>query len=225
MDKIRIALVDDISDIREYMCSIFSREADMEIVGTASSGKEGIKVVLETKPDIVLMDIQMETDTAGIDAIRTIKEKLEAVKIIVLTIHDEDELLFQAFCAGAVDFVTKTSSIVEVLNSVRSVYSNKMSLRPDISQKIVEEMARLKSAETSLLYGMNIISRLTTSEFEILRALYDGYSYKQIARQRSVEDVTIRTQVNKMTKKFEGTSLKGVVDTLKKIQFFEYYKF
>lgn len=223
MSKIRIVVVDDMEDIRNYFKMISSNEGDMEVVGTASSGEEACKVVLELKPDIVLMDIQMETDMAGINAIQYIKERLEQIKIIVLTIHEEDELIFKAYGAGAMDYIVKTSSIVDIIHSIRNVYHNKFSLRPELTEKILSEFSRLHNEKSSMIYTLNIISLLTNAEYDILKAIYQGQTYKQIAKQRFVEEVTIRTQVNKILKKFDKRSMKEVIRILKELNIIEIY--
>jgi DNA-binding NarL/FixJ family response regulator len=223
VNKIGIVVVDDAEEIRNYFKMILSKENDMQVVGEASNGKEAYDVVAKTKPDIVLMDIQMETETAGIDAIKRINEEFDCVKTIVLTVHEEDELLFQAYTVGAMDYIVKTSSIVDIIQSIRNVYKNEMSLRPEIAEKIISEFSRLRTQQSSLIYTLNIISKLTNSEFEILKAVYNGNSYKQITNQRCVEEVTIRTQVNKILKKFQMRSMKDVIRLLKGMKFFEIY--
>ncbi|GAA0179552.1 response regulator transcription factor [Clostridium sediminicola] len=223
MSKIKIVIVDDMKNIVDYFKMILNNEPDMEVIGTANSGIEGVKVVKEQKPDVVLMDIQMESRMAGIEAIKLIKEELANVKIIVLTIHQEDELLFAAYSSGAMDYIVKTSSVVKILQSIRNVYNNQLSLRPDIAEKILGEFTRLRNAQSSLIETLNIVSKLTNSEFEILKAVYNGCKYKQIAKQRYVEEITIRGQVNKILKKFQEKKMKDVVKKLKQLNFFDIY--
>ena len=161
MEKIRVVIVDDISDIKDYFKMIIDREGDMEVVGTASSGKEAFEVAKKMLPDIMLIDIQMETEFAGIDAIKNIKEKMPDVKVIVLTVHEEDEILFRAYAAGAIDFITKNSSLANILNSIRSVYNNSLSMRPDVAEKLLNEFSRLRNEQGSMIYTLNTISKLT----------------------------------------------------------------
>ncbi len=223
MNKIRIVIVDDFEDIRNHFKMILARETDMEVVATASSGAEGYEVVMQHQPDIVLMDVQMETEMAGIETTRKIKEQMDAIKVIVLTIHEEDEILFKAYGAGAIDYIVKTSSIVEILNSIRNVYNNKLSLRPEVAGKIITEFARLQNEQSNLVGTLNVMSKLTNTEFIILKAIYGGKTYQQIAKERFVEEVTIRTQVNKILKKFEKQSMKEVIKALKELRIFDIY--
>ncbi len=221
MKKIKLLIVDDIADIRDYFKMILSKEPDMEVVGLASSGVEAVQKTRELNPDVILMDIQMETRTAGIDATYTIKQFYPGIRIIILTIHQEDEFLFQSYCAGVMDYIVKTDSIAQILNSIRNVYANQLMLRPNVAEKIIDELARLKLQQKSLLYTVNIISRLTNSEFEILKCFYEGSSYKDISETRFVSQATIKSQVNSILKKFEMKSMKEVIRLLKQINFDE----
>lgn len=224
MNKIRVVIADDFSDILNYFKMILSREADMEVVGTAGSGEEAIQVSLSCKPDIVLMDVQMETELAGIEAVKRIKESLPKTKIIMLTIHEEDDILFKAYGVGAMDYIIKTSSIVEIITSVRNVFQNTLSLRPEIAGKILEEFSRMQNEQTSLIYTLNIVSKLTNSEFEVLRAINNGATYRQIAEDRVVEEVTIRTQAANVMKKFGKNNMKEIVRQLEQLKIFDIYK-
>ncbi|UKI37685.1 MAG: response regulator transcription factor [Clostridiales bacterium] len=90
--------------IVQYFSDMVNSQSDMEVVGTAQSGAEVVSVVDETKPDIVLMDMQMEYQNAGVDATRTICEKNPGTKVIMITVHGEDDYMFEAYAAGVVDF-------------------------------------------------------------------------------------------------------------------------
>ena len=219
MDKIRLMIVDDMTDIREYFNMILSKEPDITLIGQASSGIEAVQKARELKPDVILMDIQMETRTAGIDATIAIRASNPDIKIIILTIHEEDEYLFQAYCAGVMDYIVKTDSISQIINSIRTVYSNQLMLRPGIADKIIYEFSRLKSQQRSMLYILNIISKLTNSEFEILKCFYEGNTYKTISETRFVSPATVKSQVNSILKKFEMKSMKEVVRLLEQLDF------
>ncbi len=219
MDKIKLLIVDDMTDIREYFNMILSKEPDITVAGLASSGIEAVQKARELTPDVILMDIQMETRTAGIDATNAIRAMNPNIKVIILTIHEEDEYLFQAYCAGVMDYIVKTDSISQIINSIRTVFSNKLMLRPGIADKIIDEFSRLKSQQQSMLYILNIISKLTNSEFEILKCFYEGGTYKDISETRFVSPATVKSQVNSILKKFEMKSMKEVVKLLKQLDF------
>ncbi|RKM58168.1 DNA-binding response regulator [Butyrivibrio sp. X503] len=219
MDKIKILIADDNKEIRDYFGGIISHEPDMELVGSVSSGMDAVSFALENKPDIILMDIQMETRTAGIDAAKRILSEDNDIKIVILTILEDDDLLFQAYCAGVMDYIIKTDSITQVLSSIRNVYKNQLILRPQYAEKIIEELSHVKEQQKSLFMFMNILTKLSNSEFEILKSLYMGMTYKQISEVRYVSTVTIKSQIHSILKKFNMKNIKEVLKELRSVGF------
>ena len=216
---VRILLADDNAEIRSYFHGILVREPGFMVVGEAESGRESVRMAVMLKPDIVLMDIQMETETAGIDATRLIHESLPDTKIIILTIHSDDEMLFQAYSSGAMDYIVKTDSIAKIISSIEKVSQNQMQLRADVAAKIVTEFQRIRHERASLLYTLNILTKMTNSELEVLCCLYNGDSYRQVAKTRFVSEATIKSQVNSILKKFEMKRMKDVIEVLHQVDF------
>ncbi len=223
MKKISVVIVDNASDIINYFSGILSKEMDMEVIGSATSGESSVPLILEKNPDVVLMDIQMETMTAGIEAIAKIRETNENIKFIVLTIHQEDDLLFKAYTAGAMDYLLKTSSISQIVTSIRNTHENNLLLRPEIAQKILSEFVRLQNMQSSLIDTLNIVNKLTNSEFEILRLVCEGYTYKKIAQLRYVTEGTVKLQANKLLKKFDKKSIKEIASLVKQTRILDMY--
>lgn len=222
-DSIRIIIVDDSKEVTDYFKRILSNEQDMVVLGEANTKTEALELIDQAKPDIVLTDIQMETEETGIEIARYVKENYAEIKVIVLTIHEEDDLLFKAYAEGTMDYIVKTSSIVDIIMSIRNVHWNKMSLRPEVAKKIIDEFSRLIKQKDHLIHSLNIMAKLTNAEFEILQAVYTGKSYRTIAKERFVEEVTIRTQVNKILKKFNKKKMKDVINLVKEWDVFEIY--
>lgn len=223
MEKIKVMIVDDVEAIRDYFSSIISHEPDMEVVATAGSGIEAVSVFNKQKCDVILMDMEMESRTAGIEAIEAIKNIDESIKIIVITIHEDDELIFKAYTVGAKDYIIKTSSVANVLKSIRNTMHDEFEMRSEIAEKIISEFRRMRNTEESLLYTVNILTKLSNSEFEVLKSVYFGMSYTQIAHERYVEVATIKKQVSNILKKFDQNSMKAVVKILKQLEFFDRY--
>lgn len=221
--SIKILIADDMADIREYFQLVLSKETDFEVLDIVSSGREAYEKALEWHPHIVLMDITMESRLSGVEATARIKKKLPETKVIILTMHDDDEILFQAFSAGAEDYLMKDSSLTEVIKSIRDVHENQLALRPVISHKIQSEFKRLREEKERLIETLNVISKLTNSEFDIIRACCSGMKYKQIARERCVEEVTIRTHVNNILRKFGKRRMKDVVALMEESDIMKIY--
>ena len=224
MEKIRIVIIEDMIDIAEYFETVLGKEPDFEVLGTAQDSVKGVELVKQGIPDIVLMDIQLEHGYAGIEATEQIKELFPSVKVIMLTVNDDDDMIFSAFSAGASEYILKTASVADIINSIRLVHKNQLSLRPEIASKILNEFSRIKNDQASMIYTLNIVSKLTTAEFDVLCALRQGKTYHQVAEERFVEDVTVRTQVNKILKKFNSHSIKAVIRSLNDLKIFDIYE-
>ncbi|NLN66362.1 MAG: response regulator transcription factor [Clostridiaceae bacterium] len=223
MPIIKVFIADDAPEIRSYFQMIMKNEPDMEVVGTASSGKEAVEKVMKLCPDIVLMDIQMENRMAGIEAIEQIREINPNIKSIVLTIHEKDDFLFKAYAAGAADYIIKTRSVVDIINSIRNVMANRLMLRPEVANKLMGEYRRIKEEQGKMKGTLKVMTKLTNTEFEILKLVFNGYSYKTIAQQRFVEETTIRSQVYWILKKFGMQKMKDVIHLLIELNIFDIY--
>ena len=140
----------------------------------------------------------------------------------MLTNYDDGNYVFSAFVNGATDYVLKTLSNGEILQALRNVSENKTSLRPEIAKKLVQKSSEIQKQNLSLVYSINMLTKLSTSEFEVLRQCYYGESYKQIAEERFVDVSTIRTLASRIIKKFEYDSMKNLVKALSKLKVFEY---
>ena len=201
MEKIRIAICEDMKQVREYFVQVISQQKDMEIVGEAESGAEIIKLAEEKRPEIVLMDIQMETERAGIDATAAITDEFPEIKVIITTIHDSDELIFDAFCVGAVDYILKNENPGELLSAIRNAHDNNTRLNHNVAGKVLEQFRKMKRERQSLMYLVNMMCNLSPMEFETLSLLCDGVKRSEIAKRRCVELVTIHTMVGRIMRK------------------------
>ena len=167
---IRLVIVDDMPDIRNYLAEELAAASEQfSVVGAAEDGTEAVKLVDSLLPDVVLMDIQMKTRTEGIYAIRIIHEKHPDIKCIALTIHEDDELIFQAYLAGAADYIIKTRSIDTIKNSILAVVNNRLLLRPEVGQRLIQEYQRVQNQENRMKETMQVMLKINTTEYEILR--------------------------------------------------------
>lgn len=210
MDCIKVLLAEDMDPIRKKYVKIITGAPDMEVVADVDSGKAAVEAFRNTHPDVVLMDIEMETPDAGIRAAQTILQENPSVKVIILTVYEEDELIFTAFQIGVCDYILKNAHTEEILQSIRNAYENKSPLRPEIASRILGEFKRVRSYETSFLYAVNIVSTLTTTELEILGLVLDGKSRKDICELRNVEMSTVKTQIHNILVKFGKSNMDEV---------------
>lgn len=220
MNKIKVLICDDMKYLCRYFEKFLSSEEDIEVVGVANSGDECISMYIDKQPDVVLLDIQMKTEDDGISVLKGIMNINKEAKVIMITIHEEDDLISKALLNGACDYLLKSTSEKNILESVRKAFRGEESLNPVIAKKILIEYSRLKKRQNASMSLLHSVALLTASEYKILRMVYDGLSYSEIAKLRFVEEVTIRTQINKILKKFGKKNMKDLVKELRDIQFF-----
>lgn len=222
--KIRVMVCEDIKGIRNYVVTSLRKDDDIEVVAEAGSGEEAIELAGKIKPDIILMDIQMEYETAGLDAIRTIYETYPDIKIIVLTVHDKSEFIIEAYYTGAVDYLLKTADSEEICKSIKKVYETENFVGPLIAKNLRAEFTRMKKSEETLMFFIHKFTTLTQSEKEILKLLYGGYNKKQISEMRCIEYSTVKVHVKHILKKLGYTTTSNLVSFLRKIKIYEEFK-
>lgn len=215
MEKINVAMCDDVVYICEYFQSIIDSEDNMEFVGMAHNEEQTIHMVEDLKPDVLLMDMQMDSAESGINLIPVVQLASPETKIIVISVHEEPEYIFKALSLGANDYIIKSQPSEEVIKKIRDICNNETVLNSNIAKILISECQKVQNQQRSSLFMLNLIKKLTNTEFDILKAIYYGQSYKEIARQRYVEESTIRVHVSSILKKFEYSSMNRLIDTLK----------
>lgn len=216
-EKIKVVVAEDMEPIRRLYCRMIDESEDMEIVGSAGSGAEAVDIIRQRHPDVVLLDIEMETRDAGLRAAEVIlEEEKDPPKIIILTVYEEDEMILTAFRLGVSNYLMKNAPKEEVLQGIRDAYCGMPKLSSAISQTIVGDYKKTRNYETSLLFAVQMITELSVSEIELLKLFYEGKTRREICRLRHVEMSTVKSQVHSILKKFEKNSIEEVVDSIRR---------
>ncbi|QUG40704.1 response regulator transcription factor [Psychrobacillus sp. INOP01] len=210
-ELIKIMIAEDFSLLLEDLSELINAQNDMQVVATASTGKEMIDLAKSVEHDIILMDIEMENTTAGIVATEYIRDWDKNEKIIYLTAHETDEFILTAMGTGAIDYMVKGIPDEELLNHIRSAYNGHSLLEGKIQQVVMQEYKRLQQSERGLLFFIQNISNLTMTERELIRYLIKGMKIREIALERRVEVVTIKSQISTLLKKFGVARTKEIV--------------
>lgn len=214
-DKIiKVMVAEDFDLLREDFCELIQAQYDMEIVGKAASGSEITALAMANDCDIILMDIEMENLNAGIVATEAIRQVKPEQKIIFLTAHETEDMIFTAMGTGAVDYVVKGCSEDELLSHIHAAYNGKPIMEAHIQNKLMREYSRLRRSEHSLLFFIHNISQLTTAERELIRLLLQDKKVQEIAEIRCVELVTVKTQIKSLLKKFGCSRTKEIVQLI-----------
>ncbi len=197
MASIRVLVADDHILMRHGLRLIIDAQEDMEVVGEAGDGFEALELAGELRPDIILMDIAMP-HCDGLEATRLIKRRLPEVEIIVLTVHEEAESLFEALQSGARGFLLKKARADELIAALRGVLRGEAHLSPLMAGKLVDEFVRLTRAHSPSSFLEN---PLTPREKEVLREIARGASNEQIAASLSISVNTAKRHVSSILAK------------------------
>ncbi len=188
----RILFVDDHEMVRIGISSYLSMQENIEIVGEASNGKEGIEKTLTLSPDIVLMDMVMD-EMDGIEATMQIKARMPKVKVIMLTSFIEDKEVYRALDAGVDSYILKTSSAEEIRDAIYKTYAGESVFEKEVMAKM-----RYRLNQKAELHEM-----LTEREKEILLLIAKGYSNQEIADASHITIKTVKTHVSNILSKLE----------------------
>lgn len=215
--SIRIAIAEDDANIRRRLGSLIATQSDMELVCECSCGRELVDSLDKYEVDVILSDVEMESQQDGILAVKQILLFYPHVRAIFLSVHDEDSTILDAFEANAVDYLLKSAAPNDILSSIRKAYQNCSPISSFAAEKLRSEFHRLRQNEASLLYFLNIVFMLTPSERQIIQLLLDGYKVREIAAKRSVEVGTIKSQITTFLKKFGVSRSSEILDNLRKL--------
>lgn len=187
-DKVRILLADDHAVLRAGLKALLNAEPDLAVVGEAANGAEAVREAGRLHPDVVLMDITMP-GTDGLAATRLIRQQLPAVRVLVLTMHDNEEYLFKVLEAGGAGYVTKRAADTELIDAIRAVHRGDAFLHPSAAKRLIDDyLGRVGAGEEAESYA-----RLTQREREVLRLIADGYTNQEIADQLIISVKTVET--------------------------------
>jgi DNA-binding NarL/FixJ family response regulator len=196
MSKVKVLLVDDHGLVREGIKMILERERHFEVVGEATDGRKALAALQKVRPDVILMDISMP-NLNGFEAIFQIKRSYPDAKILVLTVHTNEEYVYKSLKAGALGYLVKDSAVSELVGAVKAVAEGKPYLSPSISKGVVDRLTHPgEMAEED-----SPLERLTPREREILQLIGEGKNYHQIADILSISYKTVENHRSNIVQK------------------------
>jgi DNA-binding NarL/FixJ family response regulator len=194
--KIKVLLVEDHSIVREGLQVLFADEPDLRIIGEASNGAEALEFVRSNKPDLVLMDINMPVMN-GIECTRELKKLYPEIKIVVLSMHDQESYLVDILNSGAEGFVIKNTKKAELVFAIKKVMAGGTYIGPEFT---INMLARVNSGER-LVINKNSSVKLSTGEKQVLDLILAGMTNAQMAQKLFTSVRTIETRRKKLLEK------------------------
>jgi DNA-binding NarL/FixJ family response regulator len=201
-EPIRTMIVDDHALFRRGLEMVLEAETDIDLVGQASDGAEAVEKAAESLPDIVLMDIRMPRSN-GIEACRAMKEAAPSAKIVILTISDEEEDLFEAIRAGASGYLLKDIPLDEVADTVRAVHGGQSLINPSMAGKLLTEFAALARRDEEERAQELPAPRLTEREMQVLKLVARGMNNRDIAKELFISENTVKNHVRNILEKLQ----------------------
>lgn len=205
--SLRIAIFDDNKNIRESIGMLLSTEASFEMVGAFCHVLDCVEDIVSCKPDIVLMDIEMPGMT-GIEAVKQIKKEFPQVQVLMQTVFEDDERVFDSICAGASGYILKNFLNTKLIDAIKELQYGGSPMSPSIARKVLNKMQEIPQhvkPEEAPDYN------LTPREKEVLGCIVEGLAYKMIADKLTISYETVRSHVKKIYEKLHVASLTEAV--------------
>jgi DNA-binding NarL/FixJ family response regulator len=194
----RLLLADDHALFRDGLARLFAYEDDFLIVGEADSAPAAIEAAQQAVPDLVLMDVDMPGG-GGIEATRRIKAELPATRVVMLTVHDDDETLFEAIKAGAQGYLVKSIRATEMLELLRGMVRGEAPISRSMAARILDEFSR--GSRTQSTDEANPLASLTLREQEVLQLVSQRCTNKEIAQRLVLSEFTVKNHLSNILSK------------------------
>lgn len=194
MDKIKIVIIDDHKMVREGLQQLLELDGEIEVVGQAGDGIEGINLIKKVNPDVALLDINMP-NLNGIETLERLKRLKTSTKILILTIHNEIEYLLKAVNLGVDGYILKDSECSTLKTAINTVYNGNSYIQPSLSPLLKKYFK--KNNEPKKNYG------LSPREMDVLKLMYTGLVFREIADILDISEKTVKNHVAHIYKKMD----------------------
>lgn len=194
MSEVRILLVEDQTLMRQGLKTILNLEPGMQVVAEAGDGESGLRLALEQRPDIILMDVQMP-GMNGVEATRAICAAWPQARVIILTTFDREDYVYQGIRAGALGYLLKDTPAERLVATIRKVNAGEPFIQPEIASRVLRELVRPAASP---------LEPLTEREREVLVLLAQGMSNKEIAGRLVLTEGTVKNHVSSLLGKLQA---------------------
>jgi len=193
--NIRVAIIEDVNDVREGLAALIGARSGYDCVGTYRSMEDAFEHIGDARPDVVLADIGLP-GMSGIEGIRLLRERLPSSQFLMLTVYGDDGRIFQAMCAGACGYLLKKTPPDKLLESVREVHEGGAPMSPEVARRVIQLFQKVRPPETAVCH-------LTPQENRILKLLGEGHHYKTAAAELNISIHTLSFHMRRIYEKLQ----------------------
>lgn len=200
---IRIMIADDHALLRQGIRKVLDLEQDFQVIGEACDGVEAVDKAIVLVPDILLLDINMP-QMNGLDVVKKINERQKAIKIIVLTMHDDENYVIEVVRSGAVGYLLKDIEPGMLVNAIRTVYGGESYIYPTLARKLFSQLGRRQESAGEFVKPVVLTRReenLTCREFEVLQRVCQGLSNQELAKSLFLSEKTVKNHLTNIFRK------------------------
>ena len=201
--SVRVVVADDQAVVRDGLVLLLSASDEIEVVAAAADGDDAVRLILETRPDVALLDLRMPKRT-GDEVTAVLAREAPEVRVLVLTTFADDDAILPALRAGALGYLTKDATSEQLVGAIRDVAAGRTVLDPSVQRRLVELVASPPSAEPDL-------GGLTRREVDVVRLVAEGLTNQQIARRLVLSEATVKTHLNHVLSKLDVDGRPGLV--------------
>ncbi len=204
--SVRVVVADDQAVVRDGLVLLLSASDDIDVVGAAADGDEAVQLVLDTRPDVALLDLRMPKRT-GDQVTEVLAREAPEVRVLVLTTFADDDAILPALRAGAVGYLTKDATSEQLVGAIRDVAAGRTVLDASVQRRLVE----LVAAPAPPVAVESDLGGLTRREVDVVRLVAEGLTNQQIARRLVVSEATVKTHLNHVLSKLDVDGRPGLV--------------
>jgi len=198
MPTIKVFLADDHAMVRQGLASVLASAPEIEVIGEAGDGQEALKKIRSIRPDVAVIDITME-GLNGLEVARRIRKSHPKIRVLILSIHSQEEYIIEAFKIGASGYLVKEAAVDELIAAIKAVYKGQAYLSPSIARRLIDDYLD----KTQVPHTESLEPRLTDRELEVLQLVAEGKSNSEIASLLNISIKTVSTHRAHIMKKLD----------------------
>lgn len=219
-ESVSLLLVDNREEVRRFITKALRAEPRLRSFEQATSGYEAITKALMNPPDVVLMSAGIETSVSGIYVCKELCGSLPDTKVILYGEDGSDDTIYKVFQMGAVNYLVLPCPAQELVDAVLAAADGVPSIHHSAATPLRKEFKRMLDLQDNLVYVLNVVIRLTPSELNILKLLYNGMHYVEVTKVLFIGTSTMKTHISHILKKFNLSSMSQVLEVLRTTELF-----